>query len=206
MVWVRSHEMRMRDSDEELSKHTIDSGYDGKREGSSSFYVVCAIDYNRSGFILEQNVKIVHSPHDGKISSRHFNIAIDPCLGRGGDGSFTLLSGRLGLRIVFHERIQFFVQFFCRLWFLGAWTGWPRALGADWSSTSRFTPEKERKRTNFWILRLFTHGAADSDVFFDSPSLSNKGGFEILSISDVGALTARRLGFVGIVAYSTVII
>ena len=50
------------------------------------------------------------------------------------------------------------------------------------------------------------HGAVDSEVFFDSPSLSNKGGFEILSISDVGALTARRLGFVGIGAYSTVII
>lgn len=50
------------------------------------------------------------------------------------------------------------------------------------------------------------HGAADSGVFFDSPSLSNKGGFEILSINDVGALTARRLGFVGIGAYSTVII
>ena len=51
-----------------------------------------------------------------------------------------------------------------------------------------------------------THGAVGSGVFFDSPSLSNKGGFEILSISDVGALTARRLGFVGIGAYSTVII
>jgi len=51
-----------------------------------------------------------------------------------------------------------------------------------------------------------THGATGSGVFFDSPSLSNKGGFEILSISDVGALTARRLGFVGIGAYSTVII
>lgn len=51
-----------------------------------------------------------------------------------------------------------------------------------------------------------THGAGDSEVFFESPSLSNKGGFEILSISDVGALIARRLGFVGIGAYSTVII
>lgn len=50
------------------------------------------------------------------------------------------------------------------------------------------------------------HGAVDSGVLFDSPSLSSKGGFEILSISDVGALTARRLGFVGIGAYSTVII
>ena len=51
-----------------------------------------------------------------------------------------------------------------------------------------------------------THGVVGSEFFFDSPSLSNKGGFEILSISDVGALTARRLGFVGIGAYSTVII
>ena len=51
-----------------------------------------------------------------------------------------------------------------------------------------------------------THGAVGSGIFFDSPSLSNKGGFEILSISDVGALTVRRLGLVGIGAYSTVII
>ena len=50
------------------------------------------------------------------------------------------------------------------------------------------------------------HGAVGSAVFFDSPSLSNKGGLEILSISDDGALTARRLGLVGIWAYSTVII
>ena len=56
------------------------------------------------------------------------------------------------------------------------------------------------------IGNCVTHGAVDSRVFFDSPSLSNKGGFEILSISDVGALTERRLGFVGIGAYSTVII
>lgn len=51
-----------------------------------------------------------------------------------------------------------------------------------------------------------THEVVDSDAFFDSPSLSNKGGFEILSISDDGAPTARRLGLVGIGAYSTVII
>jgi hypothetical protein len=51
-----------------------------------------------------------------------------------------------------------------------------------------------------------THGAVGSVFFPESPSLSNKGGFEILSISDVGALAARRLGFVGIGAYSTVII
>lgn len=66
------------------------------------------------------------------------------------------------------------------------------------------------KRRVRGLLRKFggcvTHGMIDSVFFFDSPSLSNKGGFEILSISDVGALTARRLGFVGIGAYSTVII
>ena len=50
------------------------------------------------------------------------------------------------------------------------------------------------------------HGAVDSGFFFDSPSLSNKGAFEILSISEVGALTARRLGLVATGAYSTVII
>lgn len=50
------------------------------------------------------------------------------------------------------------------------------------------------------------HGAVGSAGFLESPSLSNKGSFEILSISDVGALTERRLGFVGIGAYSTVII
>ena len=55
-------------------------------------------------------------------------------------------------------------------------------------------------------LTTAAHGAGDSGVFFDSPSLSNKGGFEILSISEVGALTARRLGLVAIGAYSTVII
>ena len=50
------------------------------------------------------------------------------------------------------------------------------------------------------------HGAVGSAFFFESPSLSNKAGFEILSISGVGALTARRLDFAGGGAYSTVII
>lgn len=87
--------------------------------------------------------KTAHPPRNRKISSGHFNIAVGPYLRRGrGDGSLTLLSGRLRLRIVVHERIQFFVQFFCRLWFFWSRTGWPRAFGAGWSSTSRFASDK----------------------------------------------------------------
>jgi hypothetical protein len=50
---------------------------------------------------------------------------------------------------------------------------------------------KKNVRDGFVADDHIAYGVVDPDVFFDSPSLSNRGGFgiEILSISDAGALT-----------------